>query len=308
MLIFIGLALCFFFVVAFSWVRRDFTEDEINFTLRYLEMDSPFVVIDALRKEIWCLPIYFLFMWVWAKAFGLEFFVLLLPSLIATAIGIVFLALSQRNNLMRILVVLVCVLNPILYPVCAWMIRPYAFVFMFSCIAYFCFVRKWRICFIASISLLVLSHWCCVFLVAYYLGVEAIKTPRKIIQYIMPVGLFLIWFISVVAPQVWFVGSIMAGFGVEKPTILGNIWLVWTLFSWFIILFGFGVWALCKRKEGFLPLACLAFWALVILFSIILPCSLFVLNYFAPVFPFIFLIEAIGLYKIFSLTFPKHML
>jgi len=180
--------------------------DETEWTLVYFKEYGFFEMIYELTRATYNMPIYYIFMWFWTRIFGLSVPMLLLPSMIAGLIGIVFITkVAEKLGGIKcgIAVCLLCVTSSLVMRMNMWEVRPYSFVFCFSAMAlYYYFYRnnlKDKILFSCVLVALILTHWVASIVILFYGTFELIKIIKQrknILElwvYIVPCVLFLIW-------------------------------------------------------------------------------------------------------------------
>jgi len=68
---------------------RQLDVDETWFSVFYFKM-SIFKMIFALARDVFNMPIYYLFMWFWARIVNYNNVGLMIPSVVASIIGVIF--------------------------------------------------------------------------------------------------------------------------------------------------------------------------------------------------------------------------
>lgn len=247
--------------------------DETEFTLQYMWRVNFFVMLWWLIESVYSMPIYYIVMWPWVNIVGIyNMPLLLLPGVIATGVGVFFVALTARKlagDVCGIIAAVFCVFQSVFMRQCALEIRPYAFLFMFSAIVLYLMIirheKRTRANGIAlgiAVTCFIFSHWVATFMVVVY-GIfevtRVLRTKRKATEsiltpladavrpYMVAGAMLVVWTVTC-----YLVGLATFGSYWTKPvtwdTILRPFWAVfdvivyrdtyrWT-YQWQNILFG----------------------------------------------------------------------
>jgi len=296
--------------------------DEIYFSIPYFKLPSIFLMLISLARDVFNMPIYYLFMWVWVRIFGFGNFAMIFPSIATTICGAVFMVLIAQKisggGALKYIFLILIFSSLFLWVYIIITIRPYGFVFLFSSATFYFWTTKRRKMFILFLTLSILTHWCFAFLALFYALLDIRK--REILHYSIPFLLLLIW--TTFCATQGNSGTRVYGFDNESPTTAENF------FAPISEMFGFNIKGRPPWKYGFLygtislflfvvgcvfsrgyvrlsAFACLFFWVVVLLSSFIMPASLYRARYFAVILPQVIIVMGFGLYKILIFGYNK---
>jgi len=278
-------------------------------------------MISKLATDVWNMPAYYLPMWFWARLVGFNAVGLAIPSIVACVIGIIFIAKCGHKigGWPLAIASAVACLCTITIPYHTTLIRPYGFLFMLSALTMYFWLNKKQKPFFIFATLLILTHWVGCFLVAFYALTE-IKQWKKLFWYTIPFTLLIVWI-----AYCFSMGQLKMLDSVDwtsRPTwknflfpcgelfdyrryhfsgYIGSQQIGFYHYHWQNLIFvAFFLVGCCSARGKVLLIvaSCFFVYTGLVVFSLIMPWSLFASRYFFVILPQVYLLIAFGFWKL----------
>lgn len=318
------------FMIIFS-NNHGFEIDELDWTLRVIDGKNLFEILEALALYGYNLPLYYIILKVFYLIAPLNKFVLMLPSIICSLIGIYFIykistkLYDEKNGFMSILIVLSSffIFNQI-----AWQVRPYGLLFGLSAWSFYAYLNKLEnstkknyVIYYISITLLLFTHWYGAIVVFCYGITDLILFIKKKIKfsaflfYLIPFVLIIIWVIYVLQNHI----ITFSQYWPDTPNIFAIISLLINMFGMHfvygthIITVLVAIIVICrkmKKKENLTTtekiLMCIMGYSILIIISVYIyskfinsKSSLWVDRYFIAILPHVSILVSYCLTQVF---------
>lgn len=204
------LALMVIVMIAFS-SAKSFWFDEMVWTIGKIANKSFSEVVLTLLEEGYNMPLYYFVLRIWYPLVPYGEGYLLVISMVSVIIGIIFCYLAAKaigGKILAFITFCLACVSSILLLRGAWELRPYAFLFWFSAMTLWCYIKRvkeesWRNIFLLALAmaLLMYTHWYgAVLLVFYGIGDLFLLAKKKI-----KIRFMVSYLISGLAVLPWFV-------------------------------------------------------------------------------------------------------
>jgi hypothetical protein len=212
----INIAMIFFTLLYMIIVanRHKFWIDELDWTIGIIDGKNLKEIIHELLLYGYNLPLYYVILFFFYNIAPTQKLVLMLPSIVFSIIGIIYiyksskLLLDEKNGTLSILITLGSLF---LFTQIAWQVRPYGLLFCLSSWSLYNYIVKLynynlknNILYYISITLLLFTHWYSGLVVLCYGIIDFILLIKKkvkfkyFIMYIVPFILILLWIILLI--------------------------------------------------------------------------------------------------------------